>query len=248
MGRLPALRPYRVVDWSVESGTPHLNAVAIAAVLKSNTPENPYCLANEFVSMALGRYLRLPVPPGVIIADGDNTYFASLDFNWANQQFSGIEPSEFSASFPDYVPAILAFDVFICNADRNEFNVYADYSEPATFYPFDHSGLLGTDAGRALEHMAESKDALVINGDTRGQPHCLLGRMQDKADFDHFIARIEQLPDYLITETVEAVSGLGIIDTEAQALTELLLDRRFQLRRLIAEKFDGHPSPLAGSR
>jgi hypothetical protein len=239
---------YRVTAWgtSVNIGVTGAAFVDVSAICKTNSlPQDPYIVVNELIAAEMGRVLRLPVPPGFVVTDGNQTpHFASLDFNLTGVSLPPIVPDQFEAAFQAYIGAILVFDIFICNSDRHAGNLSADYNNPQRFNLFDHShSLLGGHHHGAIgqARLAAAVNALVVDGRIGGNPHVLRDRIQDDRLFSEYLNRLTSIPDYYIRATVKEAAQLGLSVAEAQALEDFLLARRASVGPLISQNKAAFP-------
>jgi hypothetical protein len=241
------LNIYEVVSWGASvgvgaSGARHLH---LASYGKTVEPNQPYVVVNELVAAEIGHFLRLPIPPCCIVADASGKqYFASLSFALTGNALPPIIPVDFYAAFPEGSAALLAFDVYIANYDRHAANLAAEYGNPQRFNVFDHSHCLlnGTPPAGGEARLRQVENALVIDGATGGNRHCLIDRITDDRLFGPILQKIESIPDFFIETAVDMVGGYGISPAERASLTEFLLRRRNSVRQLIATNHAAFPS------
>jgi hypothetical protein len=239
---------YRVTAWGslVNIGVTGASFVDVSAICKTNSlPLDPYFVANELIAAELGRVLRLPVPPGFAVVDGNQTpHFASLDFNLTGVSLPPILPDQFAATFQTYIGAILVFDIFICNSDRHAANLSADYNNPPRFNIYDHShSLLGGHHHGVIgeARLAAAVNALVIDGGIGGNSHVLRNQIRDDNLFTEYLNRLTSIPEYYIRETVREAAQFGLSQAESRALQDFLVARRQLVGPLISQNKAAFP-------
>jgi hypothetical protein len=82
----------------------------IAAIAKKPTINEPNIVLNELVCILLGRALFLPLPPGVLLDNNGETYFSSLNFNFAGQALPSAPVATIVAELPELSWGITLFD------------------------------------------------------------------------------------------------------------------------------------------
>jgi hypothetical protein len=233
---------YHVSAWGQPVGQGATQAVhsQVSAICKKNGPQTPYWVTNELTAVELGRILRLPIPPGFVILDANQTaYFASLNFNLTGVALPPVIPANFIASFQNEIGAILVFDIFIANLDRHTGNFSADYNgNPPSYNLFDHSHcLLGSGApGTGLTCLAAAANSIVI-----APNHALISGIQNETLLVQAIERVESIPDYFIPSVVREAAQYGLTADEENGLTQFLQHRRHQLRHLISSNKAAFP-------
>lgn len=217
------------------AGSTHLT---VDAVGKENTPNAPYCIANEMICAELGRFLRLPVPPGGIVTSPHHpAMYASLNFNLTGVALPPVNPAQCVQLLPRLATGLLLFDILIANSDRHAGNLSVDaLANPPQMNVFDHShALLGNSAGQGALRMAALAGHLAVTGGpwTGGNRHCLLDAVSDDAHFAFWIARIAALPDFVIEEVCADAIPFGMSAAESQAVQTFLKTRRDSFTDLI---------------
>jgi hypothetical protein len=224
------------------SGSTYLH---LSAIGKSDSATERYCVANEMIAAEVGRRLRLPVPPFCVVQDGvGQAFFASLDFNLTGLSLPPVIPPTFAAQFPQAVADLLVFDIYIGNSDRHAGNLNADYGA-GRYNVFDHSHAVfgGTHHGITGEsRLGAISGALVIDGSSGGNKHCLIGTITDDHLMLEMLSRVESLEDYFLTDIVEAAFDYGLSVQEKAALLNFLMTRRHQVRQLILANKASFPS------
>jgi hypothetical protein len=220
--------------------------MTVDAVGKNNS-KSEYSIANEFIACEVGRFLRLPIPPGALIreARSEAIWYASLNFNVEGEELPFVDANYCVKELPDLSTGLLVFDTFIANTDRHRGNLTLDKSlQPPTMSIFDHShtlfgGRVGVEVELGKPRLESLRENLVISGNfdtkgvARGNRHCLLDWISTSAYFDKWIERIESIPDFFIEEVCVEAIGLGIDETESCAVRDFLVYRREQLRDII---------------
>jgi hypothetical protein len=90
-----------------------------------------------------------------------------------------INATEVVRLVPALAAELVVFDVLIANEDRHARNL-AFFSADRRLEVFDHShALLGAGMGAGLSRLDLLRDALVVDGVTGGNRHCLLDHLTD---------------------------------------------------------------------
>lgn len=120
------LTPYRIHKllpprwWNVQ-GITYPVACALHGILKSDCPESPHLVYNEFATLWLAQALRVPVADGVLTVAADGYAYASLEMALPGLDLPDMRKSDcrkVAAQYPEAAAAILAFDYWIGNRDR----------------------------------------------------------------------------------------------------------------------------------
>jgi len=223
------------------AGSRHLT---IAAVGKQNMPGEPYCIPNEMICGALGRFLCLPVPPsGVMSKEDGESWFASLNFNLTGNDLPPVTPAECVSKLPSLSAGILLFDIWIANPDRHTKNLALDsFAKPPLMSVFDHGhALFGYAKDKGKERLAarESKNSLGISWkhedpiESGKNRHCLLDVVNSDEHFNHWMERIELTPDFYIEEVCRDALPYGLNIDECAAAIDFLKKRRATIRNLV---------------
>lgn len=212
--------------------------VSVDAVGKANSANAPYCIPNELICGEIGRFLRLPVPPGGIVTSAHHAaMYASLNFNIAGVALPPVDPTNCVNLLPHLSTGVLLFDIFIANSDRHPGNLsIATVPPPPQMNVFDHShALFGHAAGQAQARLAALADGLAVTGGphTRGTRHCLLDIVNSDQYFQVWLDRIAAVPDFLIEEVCGDALAFGINAAESQAAEDFLKHRRDTFVQLI---------------
>jgi hypothetical protein len=212
--------------------------LTVHAIGKGNGPNAPYCIANELICAELGRFLRLPVPPGGIVTGASHLpLYASLNFNLAGVDLPPVRPSGCVRLFPFLATGIVLFDILIANSDRHSANLSVDLStKPAQMNVFDHShALFGSTPGQAADRIAAFTGRLGITGGdyTGGNRHCLLDHLDSDKDFPAWIERIAAIPDFFFDEVCADALPFGVSKAEVAVAQDFLKERRATLPQLI---------------
>jgi hypothetical protein len=231
---MPEMAVYRVTSWGQPIGIGATGAIYahVSAICKKNGPQNPYYVANELVAAELGRLLRLPVPPGFMVLDSNQTpYYASLDFNLTGVALPPVIAGNFIPTFKGSLGAILTFDILIANPDRHPQNMSADYGNSPRFNLFDHShSLLGAGApGTGVPCLQGAQNSIVINAN-----HAIISGIDNEGLFLPALDRVESVPDFFIADVVQEAANYGLTASEANELTTFLQQRKSRVRTLIS--------------
>ena len=217
--------------------------LTISAVGKQNVTNAPYCIPNELICGELGRFLRLPVPPlGVVKSAGGENWIASLDFNLVGNDLPPINPAQCVRMLPTLSAGVLRLDIWIANLDRNRRNLSVDaLATPSQMSIYDHGiALFGFGKDKGLERLAQREGKLGISWKDVREPsksgahrHCLLDVIDTDVHFDHWLKRIEAMPDFLIEDICRDAMPYGLNLEETNAAIGFLKTRRDTMRKLI---------------
>jgi hypothetical protein len=200
--------------------------IGVAGIAKPALKDHPMALVNEIICGDLGRGIRLPIPPGVIVNDPNKVkHHVSLDFGLAGQTLPPADPQKVAKEQPAMACGVILFDLWIANCDRHESNLAYDESQKS-LQLFDHERALlcGMNGRRRLESL---DDEDIIDS------HCLTPEISDMVGFDHWNNRIKTLSKFYIEETVGDAMKLGLTSDDAEFVTKFLLRRRSRLMSLI---------------
>lgn len=211
----------------IHLGSAPMRHVGVAGVAKTSSSEIPYLVANELICAKLAQALMLPVPPGFLVSHNDEKWFVSLNFNLAGEDLPPILSSKVAREHPELTTGIIVFDIWIANRDRHRGNVAFD-SETGRLQIFDHGSALFVGGNDGRENIEHTPGLGIPN-------HCLLQHLQEDTYVAKWVRRIQQLPEWLITETLQEVGRDAhlIEDSMATAGSEFLLNRRANLMTLI---------------
>ncbi len=234
------LGAYRIAAVGAQVGIGVAGSVnlSVGAVGKGNGPNAEYCIANELICGEIGRFLRLPIPPGGIVTSAHHpALYASLDFNLAGVALPPVNPAQCFNLLPRPATGLLLFDILIANSDRHAGNLSLNTAiNPPQMNIFDHShALLGHQHGLGEQRVHALAGHLAVTGGpwTGGNRHCLLDVVSVDQHFSLWIDRITALPDFLIEEICEDARPFGITAAESLAVQTFLKDRRNTFTALI---------------
>jgi hypothetical protein len=254
--------PYQIIKFEqqVGAGVSLPWWAAVRAVLKENSTSAPYCVANELICSQLGQFLGLPIPPCGLFLEPRNLarlpYFGALNFNLRGISLPPADPDECVVAYSDpshprldIATGVLLFDIWIANGDRHPRNLTLDMSAtPPQLHVFDHShALFGREAGHGAARLGRLRNELGIaeGTDPSGNRHCLLDSVRTNSRFGTWVKRIQQVPDYAISDVVgRAFEASHITSAEAGEAVNFLLYRRSNLAAIInanRNRFTGIP-------
>lgn len=250
---------YQIIDIErpVGSGVTDAQWASVGAVIKRNSAKDPYCVPNELVCATLGQFLGLPIPPCGLFADPrdpSKPSFGTLNFNLSRDVLPPAPASQCVAAYsdatlgrPDVVTGVLIFDVWVANGDRHKWNLNLDRSQPsAQLHVFDHSHALFGQEGPARLYRLRNELAIAGLDPLSGNRHCLLDAVKSNVRFRFWLDRIQQVPDFVITDALDIVFRAGLIDgAEITAARSFLQYRRANLSDIITKwraEFTGIPT------
>ena len=202
----------------------------LAGVVKIDSPEAAYTVANEYVASRLAGLLGLPVPPGAIAElDDGTTSFTMMRFGKKGDKPPPVDAADFVASRPRLAAGIVLFDSWVLNADRHAGNLAWYPAGRGSVSIFDHGhALFGTVAGKGIEVLDGR-----VNHPFLGHG-CLIGELTVAADVEAWIEQIEAVRDTAIRDICQPLAGLGVCSQDESAkLEEVLVSRRRALRTLV---------------
>jgi hypothetical protein len=210
----------------------------IRGIAKTNDISE-YTIANEIVAARLGQALGLPIPAGVVAEDSSaKLYYFSLDVSKTGHSLPPIHPPDLLAQDPFHAAGCVIFDIYIANEDRHAGNLSLDPAfSPPRLSLFDHGhSLLGPNSGQAstrLPQVAASPGCLGPPNEP-GNRQAILDHLTSAVDIDRWIARVEQLPDYVLEDACSQLSAE--LNVTAQLRDELevwLKARKTSLRGIV---------------
>ncbi len=226
---MPATR-YKIWHWAGPArtdGTSDQYLVGVQTRAKKGTPSNaPFTVPNELIGCQLGRALGLPIPAGAIIERDGEAYYASLDFNVEGQRLPPANEAALARERPDLACGILLFDAWILNNDRHRWNLSFNPSTKSVFL-YDHGKAFFGPNGR--DGLLSAKGQLGFNC------HCLADEVQSLAYLWEWSGRINELPKFLIRQTIEEASKVGLPKAEVNFCADYLIERRRMLLGLFAK-------------
>lgn len=216
----------------------------VRAVLKQNSAEDPYCVANELICGPLGQFIGLPIPPcGLFVTRGAPAIqFGTVSFNVNGDIVPPDDVGEYFEAYdlrknprPDHPVGTLLFDIWVANGDRNESNLRLDGdADPPQMHVFDHSWALFGRQGVGRLNDVRGKLGISEALNPSGNRHCLLDRVRTTKQFPYWLNRLSAVPDYVIGDAVERALGARLIDGgQAIAAKNFLTERRKKLVDII---------------
>jgi hypothetical protein len=200
--------------------------VAVAAIAKKANANQPNVVINELVCATLAKALFLPCPPGVVLEDGGETFFSSLNFNMAGQALPPAPVPEVVAAHPELCWGITLFDVLVMNGDRHARNLSYNRQTKDTQI-FDHS--------HAFLRVNGTVDGVIANftGKPAIENHCIKGELNTWNGFSAWSARVKSLPDYMMDETMEAACRVGLPADKKGTISQFMKQRRDSIDHLV---------------
>lgn len=206
--------------------------VGIQALAKSRGAHRPNEFVNEHIAGELARALRLPVAEGVFISKDRDRWHASFNFNsWAPAKLPRLIPlwaSRVGEERPVDAAGIVAFDMWVCNEDRNPTNI-AWNDDAGEVFIFDQGeSLLQGNAPRDRLERIRRNNLLGVGS------HCLLREIRDVSTLNPWFDRITAILDGFIRQLIVEAEPLGLRKSDGEFLAEYLLERRSLLSNLVA--------------
>lgn len=222
-------------------GSTLASVCTINAILKFDGPESPHCVYSEFVALKLAQTFHIPVADGVVVSTGAGQAYASLEVTSPGIDLPDLLRSQFKRAaslYPDKAAALVAFDLWIGNRDREE-NLKASLVTPHVplFRGFDHSHTLlniESSATKSIERLR--KGELIVDDHP-------FYKLVTYDNLRGWVDRIASLPSHYIDECCKFGRSFRNVDERVQArLARALDDRRHKLYQLI----DSHTSTICG--
>lgn len=222
------------VGQAVNDGVSGSIHVGMATVAKKANATEPNIVVNEMLCNLLARALFLPCPPGALLDNGGECYFASLNFNLAGQSLPPSPIATVVSKCPELCWGILLFDVLVMNPDRHSKNL-AFNRHTSAVQIFDHS--------RAFLPLKSTIEMVVNNnqGKLGIDGHCLKTEINTMSGFDHWVNRIKSLPDYIIEESIDEISHIGFPKDKKLLAVNFLKDRRNTIDSIINNNISEFP-------
>jgi hypothetical protein len=196
-------------------------------------PARPYTLVSEAVCAELAILLDLPIPGYRQIAFQGKLWFG---LEWRAEGRDLKPGMESNLTNLDVVPAMFAFDVLVCNPDRNRGNIVFQKVSPTLeryrLQMIDHSHALGGDRANMDDFIKSVKDPQTY---LQYWPE-LRATVTAKAQFEPFLQRVEALTRPQVEEIVDTVAAEWRPNPDqTPSLTGFLLQRATQLRSLMSQ-------------
>lgn len=200
---------------------------------KSVIPNRPYTLVSETVCAELAILLDLPIP-GYQRITFENKLWFGLEYRPDHHDFkSGMESNLTNI---DVLPGIFAFDVLVCNFDRNRRNLVFQKVSPALeryrVVMIDHSHALGGDKASTRDFLASVQGPQAY---LQYWPE-LRATIASSAQFEPLLRKAEGLKHSDLVEIVGAVPAeWRPSPDESSRLIDFLLKRASNLRDLMSQ-------------
>lgn len=207
--------------------------VGITAVAKRNR-HVPYEVFNELVAMSLGRLVGLPIPNGMVVAKGNNSYYASCHIMGAGGQMPPANLARFCQEQKSEACGVLLFDAWIANTDRHDENMWYDYYANKYFL-IDHGRALLNGSGAI--HMESNRERLGIRVD----PPCLSEHVTTFSNFPFWYDRLKLIPECTIRSIATQAATVGVDSDLADQCADWLIRRRRVLPELFTAEKDLFP-------
>lgn len=220
--------------------------VKTEALGKGRSDESPYLIANEWIAANIAQFLRLPVPPFALVAKRSRStrMFASYSYE-GDTTPADVEPSILYERHPRLCAGIVLFDILVANCDRHRGNLKVDKpAAPETVHLIDHDrAMFGVIAGNGVQRLQDIQDRLGVTDapESRDEWHCLVELLASSDDMEHWLARIADIPDWLISEVCNDVHRIAITANERDEAIRFLQERRNNLGSLIHRHRDRFP-------
>lgn len=219
------------------SGASGARAFYVLTVGKSNSPEYPYCVANEKIASELGRAIGLRIPE-VLLYPVAGDWFAFSHF--IRQTESGETVPEWTAADiaaffrenPVELHGMICFDLFVCNNDRKTDNLIS--GEDKKVWLIDHANALfyrptvGVEPGIPRLLSVESDLTRMLD-----KPHRFVEALNSWEHIGTWCNRISQIPSHFAQSVIENLPRGILTKEEREYLFEFLEHRKNGMRDII---------------
>ncbi|MCC7509506.1 MAG: hypothetical protein IT464_09040 [Planctomycetes bacterium] len=215
---------------------------------KMASRDYPYAVANETVASAIGLVLGLPVAPGITDEIGGQPYFFSQEMRkYGDKQFGpgagAVAMEKFVRQNQLLIHGAIVFDLFIANNDRaflparrnlaldDDGNLFLyDHGNSCFYRPRESPKVV---AGIVRLKTVEASLAAMFDKGSEGNLYW--EALSDIKMTDHWLKRIQQIPDFMLESFVNMIPAAVNPPDEAEraALVEFLKKRRHYLREHI---------------
>lgn len=226
--------PHRIIseEKKVGPGSSQPSYSLLKVITKHNDDVRRYTISNEIVALGFAQYFHLPVPPGGLAMNHENTQprFFSLEIYPDSQKpFKAVDPIFAAHKFPELSWRIILFDAFLINKDRNPTNLVYDESLDSLAI-FDHGDcILGITGQKKLQKHAER----IGTGN-----HCLEKNVKTAAGYKNGIEEIHNIPDAFISKTVKRGEGVGYSKADCDLITDYLIQRKTRIHELVKKQIN----------
>lgn len=214
----------------VGSGVTGARFCSIAGVVKTNTTDRPFLVANEFICNRLAMMLGLPAPPGVITrTDDGQPLFVVLRFGRRGEMFPPVKPKDVVADRPRDAAGVVAFDVWVANSDRNTGNLlYVRSAVPLAM--IDHGNALFGAHESGASRLDERRDKPCISSG------CLHEHLRTLDDLARWAERIKRLDQEGIEDICTATADYGGLSRDhSRSALEFLLYRQSRVYEFVLQ-------------
>lgn len=199
----------------------------------------PWTLVSEYLAADLVSLLGLPIPARRIIPFKEGLWFGS---EWRADAKDFSPGMENQLTNPEVVPGMIAFDVWICNRDRNAGNMRFQRPSPGlrkyTVSLIDHShSLIGDlpDIYELYHRIDEQGDPAWFAAPTPIQLRRLVISVED---FEPWLDKIEGIDPTQLSDTLDAIPSEWVPDSDqSKELVRFIINRAGKVRSLI----EGNP-------
>jgi hypothetical protein len=209
----------------------------VLTIGKRNTPEYPYCIANEKIASELGRVIGLRIPEVLLYPLADEWYGFS---HFIRQTESGesipegtaADIADFFSMNPEELHGMLCFDLFVCNNDRKTDNLIV--SEDKKVWYIDHANALfyrpSGDIQAGIPRLRSIEHDLVAMFDKR---HHFIEALTSWQHIQMWCERISRIPSHFTRSVIENLPKAVLRHDERLYLFEFLERRKNQMRAII---------------
>ncbi len=240
---------FEATAWhSAPGGASDTRRVTVDGYAKMNSAAGPLCVVNEYISSRVGSLMSLPVPPGAVLKAETGAEPAWFTLSFTATPLPPVDPAEVVSLAPLLAAEVIVFDILICNTDRHPHNLaFLPGSRRLEVYDHSHA-LLGASAGAGLTRFNAMAGSIAIDGSHGGNRHCLLDHITDVRTIRAATEMASrEVRDSAIRRICAEAARLrvGLTSSDANALADLLIIRRDNLRTIIerdAASFRGIPT------
>lgn len=172
--------------------------------------------------MNLGRMLGLPVPVGFIVEKDGDPYYCSGNISLPSGEFLPADLAHFAEHKAEIACGTAVFDAWVVNSDRHGENIFYDADEGDVFLIDFGNALLGS---CGIHYLKQHLDQLLIRVEFANE-------LMDFSSFTDWQYKLFQIPENAILATCLEASSVGVDESEAREVAQILTSRRRVLWKL----------------
>jgi hypothetical protein len=218
----------------------------VLAVGKRNTPQFPYCVANEKIATEIGRALGLRIPE-VLLYRLRGEWHAFSCFVPQTESGEGVpegtasELARYYSEHPEELHGMITFDLFVGNNDRKTDNLIL--GEDGLVRLIDHANALFYRPTETAEAGTKRLTAISKNLSTMfDRKHWFLAGLSNWELVDRWCDRMASLPTYLIESVIDELPAELLAAVERKVVRDFLDKRKNIMRNIINDNLSLFPN------